>query len=162
MHIVHANGLLRTRIIGATTYLSRLFAPAQLEYRRQESGDLCTNQRIEFRALTNRVGHFRRLVRDQMGAEHREVRDALCIVLCDKSGGFTQCEGSEEPVRGKLKHRVAMCLRHGENKIGSGARIGIARQRNRWLCGGPPCQRVQLPVRVVGADHQQVGDGLLQ
>jgi hypothetical protein len=51
-------------------------------------------------------------------SELREVRDALCIVLCDKSGGFTQCEGSVEPVRGKLEHIVAMCPRHGEDKIG--------------------------------------------
>ncbi len=72
---------------------------------------------MDFRALTHRVGYVRRLLRDQM-SELREVRDALCIVLYDKSGGFTQCEGSVEPVRGELEHIVAMCLRHGEDKIG--------------------------------------------
>ena len=36
----------------------------------------------------------------------------------DKSGGLTQCESAVESVRGKPQHSVAMCLRHGENKIG--------------------------------------------
>ena len=90
----------------------------KLEYRRQEVGDLRTDHRKDFRALTNRVGNIRRLVRRQLRAQRREVCDIPCAALRYQACGFAQCEGSVELARGKFQNSVAVCPRHGENKIG--------------------------------------------
>jgi hypothetical protein len=56
-------------------------APAKLEYRRQEVGDLRTNHRKEFRALAKRVGNVRQFIRGQLRAQRCEVGHGSGIAL---------------------------------------------------------------------------------
>ena len=61
---------------------------------------------------------IRRLVRSQRRAERSEFCDIPCIAFRYQAGGLAQCERSVELVGGKFQNGVAMCPRHGENKIG--------------------------------------------
>lgn len=105
---------MRARLIGREI----AGAPAKVEYRRQEIGDLRTDHCEELRVLTNRVRNIPQLAGVHMRAERCKVCDILCAALGSESGGFAQREGSAELARGKIQNRVAVCPRHGENEIG--------------------------------------------
>ena len=92
-------------------------ATAELEYPREELGDLLTHPREDLFALTDGVGNVRQLGRGRVGAECREVGDISGIALGYDSGGFAQREGPVELARSKFQDRVAMRPCHSENKI---------------------------------------------
>lgn len=92
-------------------------ATAELEYRREEIGDLLTHPCEYLFALTDRVGNIRQLGCGRVGAERREVRDILGVALGHDSSGFAQREGPVELARSKFQDSVAMRPCHGENKI---------------------------------------------
>ena len=114
-------------------------APAKLEYRRQEVGNLCPNHREERLIVTHRVGNIRRSVRRESRPKRCEVCDISCVALRCEAGGFAQCERLVELLRGKFQDVVALCPRHSKDKI----RIC----GNRWRelsCGKVGCITTQL------------------
>jgi len=92
-------------------------APAKLEYWRQEVGNLCPNHREERLIVGYRVGNIREFACGESRAKHCEIGDISCVALRYESGGFAQCEGFVELLRGKFQDMVAVCPGHGEDKI---------------------------------------------
>jgi len=134
-------------------------APAKLEYRRQEVGNLCPNHREESLISAHRVGNIRRPVPAESRSIRCEVGDISCVALRCESGGFAQCEGPVELLRSNFQDNVAVCPRHSKDKI------GICGNRRRELsCGKVRSVPTQLleDARRVGLNQmprQRAGTG---
>jgi hypothetical protein len=130
---------------------------AKLEDRRQELSNLCSDRREERLILTYGVGYVRRPVCSKLWPTLREVCGICCVAFQCQVGGFAQCEGPVELLRGKFQDIVAVRHCHSEDKIGISGN-----PRRELACNKVGCISTQLledagSVRLDGVSCHRVG-----